>query len=626
MSGFVVSVNGDGAPVDGALLERMTRSLAHRGPDALRIHSGGCCGIGHTLNVVSTDEQNDAAQFSVASNLWLSGDFRLDDRETLISALGGKVDAVASNASDGALVLAAYRAFGTDCVKHLRGDFAFAIWDLEKNRLFLARDQFGIKPLFYACGNGTFCAASSLDALRLLPFVSSDLDDQAMVEFLAMGLLTSADKSAFADIHRLPPGHAMTFEKGNLRSWRYWSLAAPGEIRYRQADQYLEHFREVMQRSVDDRVRGDSVGIHLSGGIDSGVVAASVRNSPKAVSMRGYTVVFDHLIRDEERRFASSTARYLGFPLEFLSADAFLPYARWDRTPEPIHDPFYFNQRTQYRDLMAHSRVALSGHGGDELMLGSYVADLYGRLPPSRILKDLLTCLFLHRVRPPFGVRTVWRRRRRGPTPGRLPPRWIRRELVAKFDLEQRVGTLSADWGSSPHPVRPQAFRHFASPLWPAILEQEDANFTGFPVAVRYPFFDLRVVEFLLALPPLPWCVDKFIARQAMKNLLPDSVRHRRKAPVAEDILSAHLRSRNGRRAAAVTIPPALSCYIDINALPPVEQLLNSADALWLRMAPVSLGLWLEHSLPNRNKLRESSDETERPRQNEVNAREATLP
>ncbi len=626
MSGFVVSVNADGAPLDAALLRRMTEALAHRGPDALRSHVIGGAGMGHALNVVSADASRDAAQFFCGDDLWLSGDFRLDDRETLISTIRIQNETITRNVSDGALLLAAYRAFGTDCVKYLRGDFAFSLWDVKKKRLLLARDQFGIKPLFYACRNDTLCACSAIEAMRLLPFVGDDLDDQAMAEFLSTGLIMSLDASAYADIRRLPPGHALEFENGNLRTWRYWSLPVPEEIRYRNSDQYLEHFCEVMQRSVDDRLTNDSVGIHLSGGMDSAAIAALVKNSTKRVHVRGYTVVFNRLIPDEERRYASATASHLNFPVEFLSADEFLPYAEWSKSPEPIHDPFFFNQRKQYRDLLKHSRVALSGHGGDELMLGNYLADLVGRLPVSRIVTGLLECLFIHRLRPPFGIRAVWRRRRRGPTPGRLPPAWIRRELIQRFDLARRVAEWSADWAPSPHPLRPQAYRYYTSPAWPPVLEQEDANFTGQPVEVRYPFFDLRVAEFLLALPPLPWCVNKFIARRAMKNLLPESVRQRRKSSVPEDILTAHLRASGTRRASAVTVPPVLSCYIDIDELPPVEQLLNSADALWLRMAPVSLGLWLEHKRSIQSITRNSTHETDRPRQNQGGARQATLP
>jgi asparagine synthase (glutamine-hydrolysing) len=626
VSGFVVSVNGDGAPVDGALLQRMTRSLIHRGPDAFRTHVCDEAGVGHALNVVSSDASRDAAQFLLGDDLWLSGDFRLDDRETLVSALWGKAETVTADISDGALLLAAYRAFGRNCVEHLRGDFAFALWDVKKKRLLLARDHFGIKPLFYARRNGALCACSSVDALRMLPFVGDDLDDQAIAEFLASGLFMTLDASAFADISRLPPGHALEFRNGNLRRWRYWSQPVPEEIRYRNAGQYLEHFREVMQRSVSDRLSDDSVGIHLSGGMDSAVISATARNCNAHLRMRGYTVVFDHLIPDQERRFASATADHLGFPVAFLSADDFLPYARWDATPEPIHDPFYFNQRTQYRDLLGHSRVALSGHGGDELMLGSYVADLVGRVPLWRIAGDLLGCLLIHRVRPPLGVGTVWQRRRRGPTPARVPPAWIRRELVERFDLARRVGEWSADWALSKHPFRPQAYRYYTSPAWPSVLEQEDANFTGQPVEVRYPFFDLRVAEFLLGLPPLPWCVNKHLAREAMTNLVPDAVRRRRKSPLSDDILGAHLRSKSARRAAAGTVPPALGCYIDINQLPSIEQVLNSADALWLRMAPVSLGLWLEHNGFDATKSRNRIHGTHRPKQYPGGAREATLP
>ncbi len=544
----------------------------------------------------------------------------------MIATLDASGAGVSGNSSDGALLLAAYRAFGTDCVEHLRGDFAFALWDSKNQRLLLARDHFGIKPLFYAKRGDALVACSDIGAIRLWPLVGDALDDQAMAEFLATGFFMALDATAFGDIRRLPPAHTLVFENGKARARRYWTLPVPEQLRCRNPSDYVEHFRHVLECAVTDRVRDESVGIHLSGGLDSAVIAAAVKSSGERVRMRGYTVVFDELIPDEERRYATATSRYLDFPVEFLNADGFLPYANWDKTPEPIHDPFFFNQRAQYRDLLGHARAALSGHGGDELLLGSYVADLVGRMPLARLFKDLLGSLFIHHVRPPIGLRTVWRRRRLGPSPGRLPPAWLREALVERFELKRRVGELTADWAASPHPLRPQAHRYLASAIWPAIFEQEDANFTGVPVDVRYPFFDLGVVEFLLALPPLPWCVDKHIARRAMLNRLPDTVRIRPKAPVAGNVLRAHLRESRGQRMPDFTLPPALNCYINKDKLPPVHDLLESADLLWLRLAPVSLGLWLEHNGLATSDSRDSNHETDRTQQNAVSARETTVP
>ena len=269
MSGFVGILNLDGAPVDRALLERMTRSLAFRGPDAQEVWCQGPVGLGHALLQITSGTPLEKQPAELDGRLWIVADARIDARAELIAKLKAKSGTAGLSLSfppDAQLILHAYDAWGDACVEHLLGDFSFAIWDARERRLFCARDQFGVKPFFYAHLGSAFILSNTLDCVRQHPAVSSRLNDLAIADFLLFDSNQDLATTTFADIQRLPPAHILTCEQGKISVRRYWELSVTTPIHYSRDAEYVEHFRELLDTAVADRLRTDSVGVMMSGG------------------------------------------------------------------------------------------------------------------------------------------------------------------------------------------------------------------------------------------------------------------------------------------------------------------------------------------------------------------------
>ena len=347
MSGIVGLVPAPGAPVDTRLLQRMTASMAYRGPDGQETWADGYAGFGHT-RLKSTGDQVDERQIATLDGeTWIAADARVDGRSELVRKLEARGRTITTT-SDAHLILHAYHAWGEDCVAHMLGDFAFAIWDARARRLFCARDHFGIKPFFYARAAEGIVVSNTLDCVRLHPAVSGALNPLAVADFLLFGWNLDPTTTTFDDVKRLPAAHTLTWEAGVVRTDRYWTLPTDGRIRYRRSQEYVEHFTELLRIAVGDRLRVDKVGVWMSGGLDSTSIAATAHRllaeRGGLFDVRGYTVVYDTIIPDEERRFASMATEALGVETSFLVADGYEPFEAWDRpdlaTPEPTDDPF----------------------------------------------------------------------------------------------------------------------------------------------------------------------------------------------------------------------------------------------------------------------------------------------
>ena len=349
MSGIVGIYDRSGAPVDRALLQALAHFLSYRGPDARDTWSNGAIGLGHTLLRTTRESLNERQPANLDGQLWITADARIDCREELEKKLAAEGHGAAGRAAtDSDLILRAYQAWGAECVQHLRGDFAFAIWDARKKLLFCARDHFGVKPFYYSDLGELFLFSNTLDCLRQHPEVSEELNDAAIGDFLLFGLNCDAATTSFRDIRRLPAAHAMTISSEGLRMKRYWSAPTEGRIRYNGAEDYVEHFQVLLQAAVADRTRVDRAGILLSGGLDSATIAATARELAGSAGgtpdLRAYTVVYESLIPDHDGEHARDVAGFLKIPLQCIPMDDLKPFERWDESetwsPEPVDDPF----------------------------------------------------------------------------------------------------------------------------------------------------------------------------------------------------------------------------------------------------------------------------------------------
>ena len=318
-------MHGDNAPIEPALLKSLTDFLSFRGPDGREVCLDGAVGMGHTLLRATHEAKTERQPASLEGRYRIVADARLDAREELIDELKRAKRNLCSNAADCDLILQAYAAWGTPCIDRLRGDFSFALWDAHHKQLFCARDHFGIKPFYYAQLGEIFICSNTLNSIRLHPRVKDDLNDLAIADFLLFDMIRETGATSFTDIKRLPPAHILLCEGRSISVRRYWTLPVSPPLRHGRQRDCVDQFRELLDRAVGDRVRVDSVGVLMSGGLDSSTVAASARQTLSCnghgVGVSAYTDVFESLIPHEERHYATLVAEVLKIPIEFHLSD-----------------------------------------------------------------------------------------------------------------------------------------------------------------------------------------------------------------------------------------------------------------------------------------------------------------
>ena len=461
----------------------------------------------------------------------------------------------------------AYETWGEDCVNHLTGDFAFAIWDSRLRKLFCARDHFGVKPFFYAHVSGDLIFSNSLNELREHPEVSGELNEVAIGDYLLFGVNQDLSSTTFRDIQRLPPAHCLTFANGSLAVRRYWKPAV-SEIRFRDARSYVERFLELLTDAVRDRIDGDRVSVLMSGGLDSTSVAAIACDLRGADRVRACTVAYEELIPDEESHYSTIAADHLKIQRTQINADGYGLFEGDLQQPEPfLISPLGGQFKDLLRACADGGRVALTGWDGDAFMNEPRQSRFGFR---SR-LKRLFPRARLDRY-----------------------PAWIDEPFAKRTNLRER-------WQASfrHEPIRKQSARIRAlnSKMWAPLFEGYDPNVTKLDLEVRHPFIDLRLVEFLLAIPTAPWCVNKHILRQAMRGRLPAAVVDRPKTSLAGDPALQLVRRASVRWLDSFEVSPQLERFVNLDR----RQLLadeQTSDGLWASLRVYALNHWLSNSQP----------------------------
>jgi asparagine synthase (glutamine-hydrolysing) len=603
MSGIVGIINNDGAPVDRDLLRRMTDFMSYRGPDAQEVWIDGHVGFGHTMLRTTAEQANEHQPFTLDDEVWITADARIDGLAELISKLESAGVKDLDDATDVELILQAYRVWDTGCVNHLIGDFAFAIWDARRRQLFCARDHFGVKPFYYAEVANCVVFSNTLNCVLEHPGVSYEINDQAIGDFLLFGNKQEVTGTTFSDIKRLPAAHYIIWSSHTKHLQRYWNLPTDGHVRFSRDDEYVERFNELFEAAVSDRLRNNKVAVSMSGGLDSTSVAATASkvSSKKSepLDLRAFTMVYEKLIPDQERYYSGLAAKGLGIPIHYIVLDDYRLYERWDcpelRSPEPDDFPLSALTFDHLKEISAHSRVVLSGDGGDPTLRFSQ-ADLAQQLKSLRIWNaSLFIVRYIQTSKrfPRLGFRTKLKRLIKRDSEGPCPfPAWLNQAFTKQFDLPARQRLVNR--GPKPvHPVRPDAYNSLIAIYWPDSFERADPGATSIPVEYRYPYFDIRLVSYLLAIPALPWCAQKELVRRAMKGLLPEPVRLRAKAPLAGDPFVQLIGHPEANWIDQFDPVPALTRYVDRTAIPRIDQEKDPLK-LWLNTRPISLNYWLK--------------------------------
>jgi asparagine synthase (glutamine-hydrolysing) len=598
MSGIVGIVHLDGAPVDRRVLVHMTNFLAFRGPDAQEIWMDGNFGFGHTLLKTTDESDHERQPLTLDGRVWIVADARVDARSELIWLLQTKQqEDLPANVPDVALILRAYQVWGEDCVEHLLGDFVFAIWDDARQCLFCARDHMGVKPFYYAHLGQKVIFSNTLECIRQHPAVSDRLNDLAIADFLLADSNQDPVTTTFADIQRLPPAHIGVWSGEQFRFRRYWIFPIDEPFISSRKQDYPERFRELLREAVSDRLRTKHIGIYMSGGLDSSGIAATacglLRESRQDFSLQAFTAVFDHLMPDRERYYAGLVAKHLAITLHpwVRDNDFLTPWADQTPacTPEPVTDPFDLSFGFEYqRHIASYSRVFLYGEGPDNALYCDWRAHISGLAREGRwhrFLPDLWWHVVGH-PRVPFVGRLT--SRLKGYTKRGYPP-WLNPALARRLDLHSRWLELQAD--SDPcHPARPKGYRGMATSLWQDFFGYFDHMYSRNESELRHPYLDIRLARFMLSVPAIPWCCNKYLSRCALDSVLPEQVVRRSKSPLARD--PSYERARRAGMP-EVPVSETLLCYVVPSAVP--ARVGRNIEQFRMHMRAVGLAYWLRY-------------------------------
>jgi asparagine synthase (glutamine-hydrolysing) len=236
MSGLAGLRNLDGAPVDGAVLAAMSRTLRHRGPDGEGCRRAGAVAFACQHLWVTPEEQGELQPLSGRRGAMLAMDGRLDNRDELLGALE-----LPGTTSDAACALAAYEKWEDDFATRLNGDFALAIFDEPRQQLLLARDSIGIRPLYYFHDDRLFAFASEIKALLIHPGIETRADEEGLADFMLVGSrpVDRYDATCFAGVSALPPAHLAIVTRARKLMRRYWDFDTGRRLKLRSSSKWI---------------------------------------------------------------------------------------------------------------------------------------------------------------------------------------------------------------------------------------------------------------------------------------------------------------------------------------------------------------------------------------------------
>lgn len=606
MSAICGTFYRDGRPVSAETVSAMVSALAHWGADGQGAWAEGSVGLGHVAMWSVPEAVGERVPWrDSASGVIVTADARIDNRDDLLRELG--FGGAGRLIGDAELIAHAYLKWDQTCAERLLGDFAFALWDPRTHRLFCARDPMGVRPFFYFCDGSRFLFATQIRAIFTAPQVPRDLDDLQIGTALC-GLPAFDDRSPFKAVRMLEPASALSVDASGLRIWKYWRLDMTREIRLARDEDYVDAFEEILQRSINARLRSTGrVGCLLSGGLDASTsLALALKRGGGAPDRLS---AFSWALREgddcgvpDERPFIEAFRR--AYPLDhtYVFSDGsilldFPPEMRAHRDgPESRVDhcqmvPTFVAARAK------GVKVLLHGAAGDETV--SHSAPDYVL---SRVLAGDWAALRAEvAARNPSGLRGHWRawkgllrplvRRERWRTP--FEYQWFYDRWCARLaDLSLRKIPLSPRWAADSGLIahfekvaRPQFASAWRNPVRALqiylltrshVMADQLATWgyaASYGLECRCPYLDRRVIEFGVGVPPTQHRyggVNRRLLRRVAVRHLPSEIAQRRdKGVTMPDLGRVILQSETElRRSMAVwRARPEVSRIVDLDRL-----------------------------------------------------------
>jgi asparagine synthase (glutamine-hydrolysing) len=561
MSAIFGVYNLDERPLNPGICAEMADILKHRGPDEAGIWNGSAVGLGHRLLRTTPESESESMPQTFAGDkLVITADARLDNRQELIERLDPTPRGTDGIPGDSDIILFAYRKWGEDCVIHLLGDFAFAIWDAGRRKLFCARDHFGVRSFYYYASAKQFAFATEIKALLLLPEVSDRLNEKRVAAYLRQDY-GEKEQTFYRDIRRLPPGHVVSVGRKGTDLRKYWQLELGGELELGSDEEYAEALNEHFTEAVRCRLRSSvPVGTMLSGGLDSSSITCLARKlyaedeAFQSKRLQTFSAVFDRVTQCDERRYINTVLSQNGVKPNFTVADDFGPFVDIDEIQKYQDEPvdlgnLYVNWLAYKAARERGVGVILDGFDGDSTI--SHGLGFLIELAESRRWVKLTSEVigYSRKMNLPW-LGAVWEWFR---VYG-LDPQIERNKFARRVrgGLRRRVGrkdragnsvdllssglaarTAAETGGRHPKPRTERETHRQNLDNGGAVHTLEVLGRAAGPwsVEVRFPFWDKRLVEFCLSLPAEQKIKNgwtRLVMRRAMEGVLPPEIQWRR--------------------------------------------------------------------------------------------------
>ena len=555
MSGICGIVRLDGKPVAETELDPFLTVLERRGPDGSNAWAMDIAALGHTSLATTPEAATETQPVThTETGCTITADARLDEREALIEALG--IEPQGRAIGDAELILLAYLKWGTSCAEHLRGDFAFAIWDPREQHLFAARDLIGMRQLiWHHAPRKLFAFATEPEALLQHPEIERRINEERIADFLEDLEAYDLTSTFYVGAKKLPPAHAMVVRQSEIRTWRYGSLTPQVPLSLSSDEEYAEAFLDVFSRAVSDRLRSrQPVGSMLSGGMDSGSVsamAAGLLRKAGAGPLQTFSASGTNADCRETRAIRAAMQIDHIDSTDVSLADLKQYCAELETLIRNCAEPFDGHMTLLMAVYLAAQRegrnVMLDGVGGDttlgtqnmlqwHMRRGQVIQAWreakgekrfwdYAESAAWKFGQSVGQVLIPEPVRK-FRHEYLRRRSRRDLSKNSLAAP----AFAQRVDLPARIKTNAAHVAIPAGDSFEDRQNRILHPYVTVARERYDRVASALAIEPRDPFLDRRVMEFCLSLPADQlqrggW--PKFILRNAMSQRLPDSIRWR---------------------------------------------------------------------------------------------------
>jgi len=561
-------------PVTHETIKSMTDSIIHRGPDGegQYISENKKIGFGHRrLSIIDLSEAGAQPMHTKDKSISITFNGEIYNHKKLRKELESKGYQYHSK-TDTETILYHYQEKGLDCIKDLEGMFAFAIWDNQKNRLFLVRDRIGIKPLYYTVHKGQFIFASEIKAILALKHIPRDVNEEALYHYLTF-VNTPAPLTLFKDIYKLPAGHSLTVdEHGRIETKQWWDAIIPKPEIQLSEEEYQEETLRLLRQSIKDRMMSDvPFGVFLSGGVDSSTNVA-LMSEQTSQQVKTFSIGFKNEEKYNELNYAKQIAEKFNTDHHEILIDhkdliSFLPkliYHQDEPIADPVCVPLYYVSKLAKDNGVTVVQV---GEGADEQFSGylHFVNTLksynkyfkpIAKLPaPLRKLLWLTgkpyLCARKQYDKIPYLKRAVDLEE---PFIGAAVafPENEKPDLLSKEYAQRAVTYNSNTWAKEILNKVPEQkgevdflekmiYIELKNRLSELLLMRVDKITMATSIESRVPFLDHRLVEFTMNIPQSlkvkNW-EPKYILKKAVEGILPDNIIYRKKmgfgAPIHE--------------------------------------------------------------------------------------------